>query len=168
MTQAISARLIRPLVTFLTVSAISAPALSQSVILPKGQACADFAVSLEIIPPPNRVDRTFYDRSGNPIRFLHAGAGNELVFTNLATGTTLTYKTGGSVEHITPNPDGTQTWDTTGHEGLILFPSDTPPGPSSTLYIGHLVFVVRPSNFELLGIQSFSGKAIDICAALAG
>jgi hypothetical protein len=112
--------------------------------------------------------KTFFDKNGNPVRYLNAGKGNQFVFTNLTSGVTLSVKTGGSVEHITPNPNGTQTWVTSGHELIILFPTDTPPGPATTLYIGRLVFTLDPSSNTFLGIQSFTGKSIDICAALAG
>lgn len=157
----------RLLVPLLALWGLSSQSVAQPIELPAGLACPDFGISVEIFPPAHRVDKTFYDKNGNPIRYLHAGKGNRLVFTNLGTGSTLSMKTGGSVEHITPNPDGTETWVTTGHEVMILFPTDTPPGPATTLYIGRLVFTLDPSSFTLLGIQSFTGKSVDICAALA-
>ena len=70
------------------------------------------------------------------------------------------------MEHITPNPDGTQTWVTTGHELVVLFPTDLPAGPATTLYVGRLIFTLDPNTFTFLGIRSFTGKSIDICAAL--
>ena len=38
--------------------------------------------------------------------------------------------------------DGTSTYTTMGHLVLIMFPSDVPAGPSTTLYVGHVVFDV--------------------------
>ena len=162
-------RLSRMLVPLFAVWGFSTQCVAEQfyIVLPQGQACAEFGITIDITTPDHRVERTFYDKNGNPVRYLSAGKGNQLVFANSATGFTLTVKTGGSVEQKTPNPDGTETWVTTGHELLILFPTDTPPGPATTLYIGRLVFTLDPSSFTFLGIRSFTGKSIDICAALA-
>jgi len=166
MTSDIFVRFGRMLVPFLATWGISSQCVAQQIVLPAGEACADFGIGIDIVPPKHRVEKTFYDTNGNPIRYLAAGKGNQLIFTNSASGFTLTVKTGGSVEHITPNPDGTQTWVTTGHELLIFFPTDNPPGPATTLYIGRLIFTLDPSSFTFLGIRSFTGKSVDICAAL--
>jgi hypothetical protein len=54
---------------------------------------------------------------------------------------------------------------TTGHLVLILFPTDVPAGPTTTLYVGRVVYRSDAlSNFTLLGT---TGKATDICALLA-
>jgi hypothetical protein len=162
------ARFIRTLVLLLTVWGIPTQSMADQIVLPAGQACPDFGITIDITVPEQRVMKTFYDKNGNPVRYLNAGKGNQFVFTNSTSGLTLSVKTGGSVEHITPNPDGTQTWVTSGHELVVLFPTDTPPGPATTLYIGRLVFTIDPTSFTFLGIRSFTGKSIDICAALAG
>jgi hypothetical protein len=47
---------------------------------------------------------------------------------------------------------------------LILFPTDVPAGPSTTLYVGRVVFTVVGDVFTL---RSTSGTATDICAALS-
>ena len=67
---------------------------------------------------------------------------------------------------MTPQPDGTELHVATGHNGLILFPTDVPAGPTTTLYVGRIVFTVDPDTgvFELL---STAGRATDVCAALA-
>ncbi len=167
MTRELFARFNRALVPFIALWGLSTYSAAEPFVLPAGQACQDFDVVVDITAPKNRVDRTFYDQNGNPVRYLSAGKGNQIAFTNSTTGFTLTVKTGGSVEQITPNPDGTQTWVTTGHELVILFPTDTPPGPATTLYIGRLVFKLDPSSSTFLGISSFTGRSVDICAALA-
>jgi hypothetical protein len=160
---------------FLTATCLAVVGVSNQSIadplmipLPQGLACPDFGLTLEITSPDNRVEKTFFDKNGNPVRYLAAGKGNQLLFTNTTSGTVLSVRTGGSVEHVTLNRDGTQTWVTTGHEVLIMFPSDQPPGPTTTLYIGRLVFTIDPSNSNFTAIQSFTGKSTDICAALAG
>jgi hypothetical protein len=79
---------------------------------------------------------------------------------------TLALKANGSVTHVTNRADGWQEWIVTGHEVLILFPSDIPPGPSTTLYVGRVVFTVDPAG--VFTLQSVSGRSTDICAALAG
>ena len=84
----------------------------------------------------------------------------------MATGEELTLKTGGSVTHGTNNPDGSQTWTSTGHNVWILFPSDVPAGPSTTLYLGKVVFLIDPQNF-FSKLLAASGQRIDICAALS-
>jgi hypothetical protein len=134
-------------------------------VLPLGVACADFALGLST-KGGNQVYREFIDRNGNVVRWLSAGKGNVQTFTNMATGAELTIKTGGSVTHVTNNADGTQTWTSTGHNVWILFPSDVPAGPSTTLYLGKVVFLVDPSTF-FSQLQTASAQAVDICAALA-
>ena len=51
-----------------------------------------------------------------------------------------------------------------GHTVLILFPTDVPPGPSTILYVGRLIFTIDAAS--VYTFQSFSGNATDICAAI--
>ena len=134
-----------------------------TIDLPAGQACA-FALRVEIWGNPYRVSREFHDKNGNVVRMLTAGKGSTLVFTNLGTGEQFSLKPNGSVEHVAVNPDGSQTWTTTGHNVLILFPTDVPAGPSTTQYVGQVVFTVDLNG--VFTLQSASGTATDICAAL--
>jgi hypothetical protein len=69
------------------------------------------------------------------------------------------------VTQIVPNGDGSQTWMMMGHNVLILFPTDVPAGPSTTLYVGRIVFTVDISGVYTL--QSTNGTSVDICAALS-
>ena len=48
---------------------------------------------------------------------------------------------------------------------IILFPTDTPPGPSTTLYVGRVKYTVDV-NFTFTLLQS-SGNKTDVCAALS-
>ena len=131
--------------------------------LPAGLACA-FDLRIEGWGG-NQVNKEFMDKDGNVIRLLSAGTGSALRFTNLATSATLSLKSNGAVSHVTVNPDGSFTQMNTGHTILILFPTDTPPGPSTTLYVGRIVFTIdASSNFTL---QQQSGNSVDICAALS-
>jgi len=84
----------------------------------------------------------------------------------LSTGATLSLRPNGSVEHVAFRPDGSQEWAVTGHNVLILFPTDVPAGPSTTLYVGRVVFSVDTSG--VFTVMSTRGKSSDICAALSG
>jgi hypothetical protein len=110
------------------------------------------------------VFKEFTDRNGNPVRLLSAGRGSTLALTNFVANERLVLKAGCSVTHITLNPDGTQTWAVTGHNLLVLFPTDVPAGPSTTLHVGQVVFTVDPA--EVFTVQSVTGTSTDICAAL--
>lgn len=128
-----------------------------------GQAC-DFALQVEI-RGGNQVYKEFFDKNGKIVRSLSAGAGSALTFINTETNAALALKSNGSVTHITYREDGSQEWITTGHNVLILFPSDIPAGPSTTQYVGRVVFTVDASG--IFTLQSVSGRATDICAALS-
>lgn len=144
---------------------ISSAETNPDFVLAQGLACKDFALGLSI-RGGNQVYREFFDRNGNIVRWLSAGKGNVQTFTNMTTGEELTIKTGGSVTHVTNNPDGSQTYASTGHNVWILFPSDVPAGPSTTLYLGKVVFLVDPQTF-FSKLQTVSAQQIDICSALS-
>ena len=112
----------------------------------------------------NRHLKEFTDKNGNIVRSLNAGTGSALQFTNLTTGNTFSTKSNGAVAHTRFNSDGSFTETDTGHNLLILFPTDVPAGPSTTLIVGHVVFTVDINGvFTVLDV---SGRTIDICAAL--
>lgn len=153
------------LVGALGLPSISAAETTPDFVLPMGVACKDFALGLSS-RGGNQVYREFVDRQSNAVRWLSAGKGSVLTFTNMASGEELTIKTGGSVTHGTNNPDGTQTWTSTGHNVWILFPTDVPAGPSTTLYLGKVVFQIDPqTGFSKL--LSANAQQVDICAALS-
>ena len=65
-------------------------------------------------------------------------------------------------------PDGrTTTVTVTGHSLLILFPTDVPAGPSTTGYVGRIVFTIDNIT-GLFTLQETRGTATDLCAALSG
>jgi hypothetical protein len=134
----------------------------EALELAAGLAC-DFALCLESVGG-NQVMKEFRDENGNLVRIISAGRGAVLSFTNLSTGATLSLTTGGSVSQTTFNPDGSKTVTNTGHNVVIFFPTDDPPGPSTTLYQGRLVYIDDNGVFTL---QTFSGRTTDICAALS-
>ena len=63
------------------------------------------------------------------------------------------------------NADGSQTVTLSGHNVLFLFPTDVPAGPSTTLYVGRVVFTVDVNG--VFTLVSTAGTATDICAALS-
>ena len=147
----------------LTVSADAAVAAPFHLELPAGTACT-FALAVDGVGGDRRVNRTFVDANGDPVRMLSAGVGSQLTFTNLFNHATAALPANGAVMKTVFNPDGTQTVTATGHNVLILFPSDVPAGPSTTLYVGRVVYTVDAAGVFTLG--STSGKATDICASL--
>ena len=99
------------------------------------------------------------------MRIITAGKGYDLTFTNVQSGEAIAFPSNGSVQRTTFNADGTQTVQATGHNVVILFPSDVPPGPSTTLYTGRLVYTVDANG--VFTVVSSSGRTTDICALLA-
>ena len=53
-----------------------------------------------------------------------------------------------------------------GHLVLIMFPSDVPAGPSTTLYVGRVVFDVDNAT-GVFTLREARGNATDLCAALS-
>lgn len=131
---------------------------------PAGLACAGFDLRIEI-RGTSTVFRIFKDKDGNIVRTLLAGKGSALTFINLTTMSSLSLRANGAVLHTRFNPDGTQTVAATGHNVLILFPSDVPAGPSTTLHVGRVVYTVDADG--VFTVQRVSGRATDICAALS-
>jgi hypothetical protein len=133
--------------------------------LPAGFAC-NFALRYETRGEPQDEDyKEFVDKMGNTVLF-YAGKGATVILTNIENGKTLTIDTHGYVDHRTVNADGSYESITKGHHVLIFFPSDLPEGigPSTTLYVGRLVYTVDvDSTFTL---KEFSGRMTDLCAAL--
>jgi hypothetical protein len=142
------------------------------LILDKGVACPDFNLGLSS-SGGNLHTKDFFDRDGNKVRTITAGKGVLLTYTNYGpdpdnpvAGSSVTIRTDGSVSQTTYNPDGTYTVSATGHNGLIMFPTDIPAGPTTTQYIGRIVYNVDPAT-GIFTLVSTSGSQRDICAELA-
>ncbi|SLK00889.1 hypothetical protein [Arthrobacter sp. P2b] len=133
--------------------------------LPAGEACEDFPLRIEGTDS-NATVRIFKDKKGEVVRILQTGRGYTLTYTNLLTLESVTIRPTGSNRRIVENADGTFTVTDTGTAGIILFPGDTPEGPSSTQYYGRLVYTLAAdgSTFESLDT---TGTSRDICAELA-
>lgn len=140
------------------------PGGDQTFPLPAGVACSDFGV--EIVAIGGQDLKIFTDKDGNVVRTLSAGKGSTLTFTNLDTGESLTLRPNGSTSHTKFNADGTFDVTATGHNVLVLFPSDVPAGPSTKLYVGQLRYNVDPAT-GVFTVTSFHGNTTDLCAALS-
>ncbi|GGI44734.1 hypothetical protein GCM10010932_06100 [Agromyces flavus] len=139
-----------------------ASAADFDAVFPAGTAC-DFEVGVDI-SGGKLITREFTDSDGNLVRTLTAGRGTDLTFTNVDTGATVSLKGNGSVSSSTLNPDGSWTVRSTGHNVLILFPTDVPAGPSTTLYVGRVTHEVDAENvFTIVGS---SGRTRDLCDEL--
>jgi len=153
----------------LLTAALSAAALpsqaaaSDPLVVPKGYAC-DFTLQVDSTPSGHAVKREFTDANGNTVRTLRAGKGDALTFTNIETGATLALRSNGSVARTTTNKDGSSTVVSTGHNVLIFFPSDVPPGPRTTLYIGRVTYTTDSDG--VFTFVSSSGQTRDICGEL--
>jgi hypothetical protein len=139
-------------------------------ILPAGIGC-DFNLGVTATGG-NLHTEVFVDKNGNTVRTITAGKGVDLTYTNYGTdpdhpaaGESVTVKTAGSVTKTVFNSDGTSTVTSTGHNGLILFPSDIPAGPTTTHYVGKLVYAI--DAYGVFTVISSSGQQRDICAELA-
>jgi len=140
-------------------------AAKHDLVLRAGIACEDFRLAIDFGGGEQRVSRTLTDADGNPVRIFSGGLGFELTFTNLSNDNQLTLPANGSVMTTRVNPDGTQVVDLSGHNVLILFPTDVPAGPSTTLYVGRVTFTVDSAG--VFTLQSTPPSATDLCAALA-
>jgi hypothetical protein len=145
-----------------------APASAQTtpdLVLPAGVACSAFDLGIYISGGEHQVFKEFKDKNGNVVRTLVAGKGFALTFENMSTGAQLSLQPNGSVTHTTINPDGSMTVVSTGHNVVILFPTDVPAGPSTRQYVGRLVYTVDTAG--IFTVQQFSGRSSDICARLS-
>lgn len=144
---------------------LAAPAASyaDSFSLPQGEACADFPVTFTV-SGGNQSVRPANGQGGNPSRVIVAGTGSNVTVTNDDTQQAVSFQSNGAVTRTTTRADGSQIVNATGHYIIILFSTDV-GGPSTTLYTGQVTYTVSPSG--VWEVQSHSGSALDLCAALS-
>lgn len=148
------------------------PALAAATtILPADLGCAGFSLGLTGVGGKLHT-KEFFDANGNIVRSLTAGKGVLLTYTNFGpdanhpvAGKSITFRTDGSVTSTVYNKDGTQTVTATGHNGLVMFPTDVPAGPTATQYTGKIVYTIGTDG--VFTLVRTSGKSVDVCAALA-
>ena len=103
----------------------------------------------------------FTDANGNDVQLI-TGLAGPVTFTNTDTGASLTAPARGAVWKLVTTPDGrTTTFTATGHFVLILFPEDVPAGPSTTLYVGRVVFTIDNLT-GVFTLQETRGTAADL------
>ena len=143
-----------------------APASAETTVTdyPAGIAC-NFPLRVEATGSPTVNDKTFEFPDGR-VRFLDAGKGSDLVFTNLDTGATYSLAGNGLANWIRVDAAGSARITVTGHTVVLYFPTDTPAGPETTLVVGREVIDVDLATFEFHRL-SRTGKTTDICAALS-
>ena len=132
---------------------------------PAGVGCA-FPLTVDSGPDTRSVHE-FEDADGNVVRVILAGRGSAVTLTNEDTGATLSLPARGAPWKIVNHADGTSTYTTMGHLVLILFPTDVPAGPSTTLYVGRVVFDVD-NDTGVFTLKKTAGRATDLCASLSG
>jgi hypothetical protein len=110
-------------------------------------------------------EKEFVDQFGNPVRLIQVQTGVSYTYTDLATGKSISTKAHGSAIEMTV-ADGVATVTANGENTLILFSSDVPAGPSTTLYEGRITYTVDPST-GVFTLVNASGTHLDICGSLA-
>src|SRR5690349_9283349 len=88
---------------------------------PAGVACT-FGITVTGVDNPHRVMKEFADADGNA-RFLQAGRGSDLTFTNDETGATFSLRGNGAVTTATVYAGGSATVENRGHIVLIFYPT---------------------------------------------
>lgn len=109
-------------------------------------------------------ERTFKDKDGNAVRTISVATGVVLTIT-AETGKSVRFKTSGSVTK-TSTKGNIRTVTATGHNGLGLFPSDVPAGPSFVQYSGGRIVYTIDLTTGVFTLIRASGNATDVCAAL--
>jgi hypothetical protein len=147
-----------------SLAAPAAAADPPQVVYPAGVACT-FALGISSTDLKPTVYREFFDAEGNLVWSLLAGRGGESTFTNMDTGATFSPHATGSIARTFFHPDGSVTMVFTGGWAVILFPTDVPAGPSTTMILGRGVAEVSADG--VWTIQGLSGRQVDICAVLS-
>lgn len=165
---------------FLGLLGVGAPALALGLLgaasahadttstFPCGQACQNSTVSVTSADNAKNRTKTFTSKDGT-VRTQTTGKGPDLTFFNPNDpSVTVPLKGNGSNTRTVTNPDGTSTLTVTGHNVVVLFPTDTQvngdPGPATQLVTGRAVINIDASgNWTTV---SQNGNVTDICAQL--
>lgn len=127
--------------------------------------CKDFNITFSA-SGGNQATRVVTLRDG-VVYSVTGGHGTTLTFTNASSGKSVTFPTNGSVTRAAVSTTkGTTTYQLSGFNVLILFPTD-PGGPSTILYTGRVTFTVETVSGDLVEpVTSSAGRQRDICAEL--
>jgi len=155
-----------------------AAAAPDPVTLDRDVACTGFGVRLDFLGEAREL-RTFTDRDSNRL-LVQTGRAEGVVLTRTdekgnPVGTPVTVPQRGAATRTTvlderdPEVEGDELLEVvhTGNLLLILFPSDEPAGPTTTLIQGRTVYTVE-SRTGVFTVRSITGKTTDLCPALEG
>lgn len=155
----------RGVLPLLMLAGAAAPAMagfSELVTFPAGLVC-EFPLKIESDGTGVRID---LQPPAGRWRSISAGTGPDLRLSNANTGASITLQGNGAVVRTQrAEANGSTVTTMTGHNILLMYPTDNPKGPSTTLYVGKVTFANdAQANTTLM---SHSGKTLDICAAVA-
>jgi hypothetical protein len=128
-----------------------------------GVACQDFPVQIQI-RGVGKEPRELPTRDGS-LRVQVAGKDADYRFVNAAEPTKSYTLTRSAYRMSQTTAGGSYVLTINGTGWLVLFPSDIPAGPSTTVFSGNLVIKERPGG--VYEVTKFTGRKIDVCAAIA-
>lgn len=142
---------------------VTGPPPDKHFDLPKGLACPDFDLLVDLTGSHTRT-KTFTTKDGATVRTIEAGKGYDRKYTNKFTKKSVYFPSKTYSADTTFDENGLRTITSTGHFGIIMFPSDVPAGPSTTEYVGRVVHTATPNeDFHIIEVHA---KTIDVCAIL--
>lgn len=152
----------------LGLTAVAAPAQAKPPLVPQkpdsytlaaGQGC-DFTLKVT-----GTGARTVTKVKGNVT--IVSGIGHRTTVKNADTGKAKTFPAGLITTTTVTRPDGSQHVTALGPNLLSLFPTDVPPGPSTTLYLGRVTYTIGPAPDLVWTLRSSAGPSLDVCALLS-
>jgi hypothetical protein len=129
-----------------------------------GVACS-FALDLSLTGGNLDVRNFVGAENGKPVRTVTAGSTGTLTLANHDTGKSISFRSKG-VGSTSVFKNGISTVTYGGQLLLILFDTDIPAGPSTTLYTGRVVYTVDGQG--IFTLKTTAGQQVDVCAALEG
>jgi hypothetical protein len=148
---------------------VTGPPADQHIVLPSEEipfkGCKGFPLGVDLTDSQTRT-KTFTDKKGEVVRTLEEGNGYKRVYTNLKTNKKVSFPSKFFSADTTFHKNGSQTVTSTGRFGLILFKTDVPPGPSTTEYVGRVVYKIGTDG--VFTIKKVDAKKTDVCALLSG
>lgn len=127
-----------------------------------GIACEDFPLQIQIRGVGKEPRELPY--TDGTLRWQVAGKDVDYRFVNTLTGATYTLTRAASRLSVT-GEEGASVFTITGTGWVVLFPTDIPEGPSTTVFSGKLVVKEGPAG--VFTVTQWTGKKVDVCAAIS-